>query len=455
MFSFLEKKKRSIEEDASGRNLHVANDDDSFATRSSRTVGFFDEPAAVVQEEEEEEVDYSTRHSRSFLDAVNFDDDDASIVDASGGLSEKEVENMTDSEREARFKVAEFAELTDSQREDRVNFLNESLMAQEGATPGLGDDSDSNQETNGLLAGGNKYPLHSNLMMEEGITMNLLDASDRYQDNYVMDATKLALQKTRCSRYSRIGSVFLFLVVILAVGSIVIVDQVEKRYDNNMGTTTSTPNGKIDTPSIDPGEFYELYDKNKKPFTPSVGNYGDYDDGKSSQNNQSDMHGNHQSDNQNNQSNYQNQNSHHQQPHTNFVPTTSCTDNPNFLHNGEYGQNCIWVSMMDTVARCTRQGVKENCRATCDPSCSVPTSFPTEYPTGVPTDSDRYTNIVGGAMLEPQSESPKDDFLYTQGPTTDGPTFLPTFFPTVMASGPTTFPTEQPTKFDENAMGFR
>ena len=113
--------------------------------------------------------------------------------------------------------------------------------------------------------------------------------------------------------------------------------------------------------------------------------------------------------------------------------------------------------MMDTVARCTRQGVKENCRATCDPSCSVPTSFPTEYPTGVGMDLDGKTdNIVGGAILEPPAESPKDDFLYTQGPTTEGPTTEgPTPYPTAATIGPTSFPTEGPTKFDENALGFR
>ena len=203
----MEKKKNDQIEDASGRNLHTVarEDDDSFATRSSRTVGFEDEP--------KEEGEYTSRHSRSFLDAINFDEDELDRDMASGGLSKKEVDNMTDSERESRFKVAEFAELTDSQRESRVNFLNESLMAEEG-TPGLGDGNSDNGETNGLLA------QHDNLMMEEGITMHLLNASDRYQDNYVMIATQKARRKTRCYRYSRIGAVIVCFIAVSTLSSV-------------------------------------------------------------------------------------------------------------------------------------------------------------------------------------------------------------------------------------------
>ena len=388
MFSFLENKKKSLVEDASGRNLHMVggDDDDSFATRRSRTIGFFDEPAPAatdtavpINNDDEGEGDYSAMHSQSFLDAVNFDsdgdDDDYVNFTTSGGLSKEEVESMTNSEREARFKVAEFAELTDSQREDRMSFLNQSLMAADGEEPGLGNsqnNTDGNQTTKGLLLDHPKQQQQhnkNNLMMEEGITMNLLDAIDRYQDNSIMDETKRAIRKNRCFRYSHIGAIFFTLVATLALGSILIIDQAEMRSihesnKNNNNNDNDMPVGKIDTPSIDSGDFYELQD-NKKPSV--VGD--DDDDDSEPQSAALDPDQNKGSKQQNSSSSSSS---------SSLLP---CTDNPKFLHNGEYGKNCEWVSMMDTVARCTRKGVTENCQQTCDPFCSTPTTFPTEYPT--------------------------------------------------------------------------
>lgn len=380
MFSFMEKKKSEQIEDASGRNLRTVagNDDDSFATRSSRTIGVED-----FEDEPKEEGEY-TSHSRSFLDAINFDEDELDKDIASGGLSEKEVENMTDSERASRFKVAEFAELTDSQRESRVNFLNESLMAAEG-TPGLGDGDSGNAETNGLLA------QQDNLMMEEGITMNLLDASDRYQDNFVMIATQRARRKTRYSRYTRIFC-FASILTVTFIFSM--------RYVNEMFKEHIRLNAQEKaTTIVDPSEFFEL--EQPKVVGENTGASAGFTT--------------HQ------ETIYQTIEATHPDrpiPHDgDFVPSVDvgpCTDNPYFLHNGEPGQNCDWVEEMDTVARCTRQGVQLNCPSKCDPNCSAPTTFPTDSPDG---------SIAG------RVESPTE--------------------------APTSFPTELPTEFDPNALGFR
>ncbi len=367
------------------QNLHEEprSDDDSFATRSSRTIGFVDEPAPVPVPE----VDYSTRHSRSFLDAVNFDEDDI-------GETTEEGEDLTDSQREARFKAAEVAELTDSQRENRANFLNESLVAQ--GVPTLGSDQGSSHhsrsEHEGLLAGG---PQHKNLMIEEGITMNLLDATDRYQDNFVADATKLAMKRNRFARYSRMGILFLAFSMLVAVGSIILVDVIEKREakfnNNSLKPGHTTPVETIGTPSADPGEFYELEIK----FPGAHVDNNKYGSQEVSHN--------------------PNKNPQKDNPSKPSSSWLSCEDNPDFLHNGENGQNCEWVSLDDTVARCTRQGVKENCQATCDPSCSNPTSFPTENPTDAPSDDE-----VASAEATPH--------------------------PTYLTYAPTAFPTEVPTK---------
>eukprot|EP00531_Pseudo-nitzschia_arenysensis_P010575 CAMPEP_0116132880 /NCGR_PEP_ID=MMETSP0329-20121206/9796_1 /TAXON_ID=697910 /ORGANISM="Pseudo-nitzschia arenysensis, Strain B593" /LENGTH=417 /DNA_ID=CAMNT_0003627449 /DNA_START=149 /DNA_END=1402 /DNA_ORIENTATION=+ len=417
MFSFFGKPKDETPQ--AEMNLHEEgrSDDDSFATRSSRTIGFIDEPAPKPEE------DYSSRHSRSFLDAVNFDDDD----EGDGGFTTEDFEDLTDSQREARFKAAEVAELTDSQRENRANFLNESLVAQ--GTPNLGADNTSShhsrEEETGLLAGGSTYPQHENLMIEEGISMNLLDATDRYQDNFVLDATKLALKRNRCARYSRIGVIFLMFVVTMAVGSIFIVDQVEKREARLSGNSLKPGHmahvETIETPSIDPGEFYELEISFPK------------DDDNTNKN-------------------------------------AACMDNPNFLHDGKHGQDCEWVSTSETVARCARQGVKENCQATCDPSCSSPTGFPTEYPTFEPTASiDDDDDVDDDNVDDDEDEDEDEDVNFkeaiaaievpAEAPTeeegeTPYPTFL-TYAPTVPEE--TKFPTEYPTVVQdtENEMGFR
>lgn len=428
MFSFFGKPKDETPQPEMNLYEDGRSDDDSFATRSSRTIGFIDEPAP------EPEVDYSSRHSRSFLDAVNFDDDE---VEGEGGLTTEEIEDLTDSQRENRFKAAEVAELTDSQREDRANFLNESLVAQ--GAPTLGEDNASShhsrEEETGLLAGGSNYPQHENLMIEEGITMNLLDATDRYQDNFVLDATKLAIKRNRCARYSRIGVIFLMFVVTIAVGSIIIVDQVEKREArlNNLslkpGHTTHV--ATIETPSIDPGEFYEL--EISFPMD---------DDTKNGQETSNDTKP--QNENLVNES------------------STSCMDNPNFLHDGKRGQDCDWVQTTETVARCARQGVKENCQATCDPSCSSPTGFPTEFPTFEPTAVINDDDDLDDKDKDDEDENFKEAIaaieVPTEAPTKEAETPYPTYLtyaPTPLEG--TAFPTENPTAIQdaENAMGFR
>ena len=366
------------------QNLHEEprSDDDSFATRSSRTIGFVDEPAPVP------EKDYSTRHSRSFLDAVNFDEDNV-------GETTEEGEDLTDSQREARFKAAEVAELTDSQRENRANFLNESLVAQ--GVPTLGSDQGSSHhsrsEHEGLLAGG---PQHDNLMIEEGITMNLLDATDRYQDNFVADATKLAMKRNRWARYSRMGILFLLFSMLLAVGSIIVVDVIEKREaklnNNSLKPGHTTPVETIGTPSVDPGEFYELEIK----FPGAHVDNNKYGSQEVSHN--------------------PNKNPQNEQPSSSW---SSCEDNPDFP--------CEWASLDDTVTRCTRQSVKENCQATCDPSCSNPTSFPTEVPTDAPNDDEL---VPAEAPSDNENATPHLTYL--------------TYYPTEEQH--TAFPTEMPTK---------
>lgn len=382
-------------------NLRETADDDSFATRSSRSVAFVDEP------EEKEEPEYTSRHARSFLDAVNFDEEEK--VEQDGGLDEEEVEKMTDSEREARFKGAEFAELTDSQRAQRESFLNETTSRRERRELFVNENNFMENDSalvakgaphlgemrNLLLSEEDEFESSDNLMAEEGIPMDMLDAKERYQDGFISDAVKISYRKTRCSRYSRNGVIFLLFMIILTFASMkvaIITGAIKRRQGNNVDNQKQKTD-QIDTPTID-SEFFVEDDRIRIPaLDPDDDDYDDDD---------------------------------------------FCKDNPTFLHNGLQGQNCHWVARSDTVARCAREGVTENCRATCDPECAYPTAFPTEEPTrsprepGSPTWSPTWVEYISEGPFDGDDDAiaidGEEDFFPTENPTA-GPTdtFPPTW----------------------------
>jgi len=85
------------------------------------------------------------------------------------------------------------------------------------------------------------------------------------------------------------------------------------------------------------------------------------------------------------------------------VDNETCKDNAKFRHNNEAGKNCRWVARQDTLRRCTKEGVLENCPATCDPTCTAVglTTFPTEYGTAAPTESPTYIVTSDEILSQP------------------------------------------------------
>jgi len=325
-------------------------DDDTVATRMSRTIDFEDEPDPEPSVVAMEEV--SVRNARSFLDPVHFDDETPPHR-RMGGLA-----------------VEELAELTDSQRDSRSAFLNDtSLMG--GGRPnlaGIGEEpavdllNPTQQETKGLIqdgVGATNYALHENLMSEEGIPVGFLDAKERYQDGLIQDATKNSLRRTRCRRYVKKSILMVLVLAVIAGLAVLAKSRITSKFvtDNDNSQLSNSPIEQIETPSMPQSEFWQ-----EIKIDANLPDFEDDDD-----------------------------NVRFRPPVTGKLESQIefhdeyCHDNPGFLHNGERGQDCTWVADFDTVARCTRLGVTENCRLTCDPDCSAPTAYPTENPTEVPT----------------------------------------------------------------------
>ena len=83
-----------------------------------------------------------------------------------------------------------------------------------------------------------------------------------------------------------------------------------------------------------------------------------------------------------------------------------CQDDPDFLYQGNAGQDCAWVAEKHTDSRCDHLKVVEHCRATCDIYCTG-TMEPSSIMTGDYLD-DNYQEFQNGD--DEEEEEPQDDF---------------------------------------------
>jgi len=334
---FLERKENTA---AAANNLQgdkEANDDDSFASRGHRSL-FVEE-----SKPQEELADYTSRHSRSFLDPINFEED----PNEKDGL-------MATGNPSSYFQNKKILDPLNRTDLERDGIMSEGLLAQH------------------------------NLMADEAIPIEL--SAHRRHDQIILNATRESKRKSCRDWRNWVGPLSILLgFLLLAMLVVLPIELVErsKARNNNLRIST-TENEKLETPNLD----VDFFKGDPKINNDETREYDDDDyenrwyDEEERDDDEWVLEGDDDwaTDTLVPEDTLMPQPDQH--PHSEYY----CRDSPTFLHNGVHGETCKWVARSDTVSRCARAGVLENCRATCDPECSFPTIYPTEEPTQGPTD---------------------------------------------------------------------